>query len=812
MRKTLILIAYFITLFFTTKAQDPSNGNLTGNVIDEQKKPLDDVSIALLRARDSTVLKGSITSQRGTYTFDQVADGDYLIAFNMVGYTKVVIGPFNINQTHKSYKSDNILLTSTSKQLNSVNIVGRKPLVERQVDKTVLNIENSILATGNTALEILKKAPGVSVDKDGNISLRGKKGVNIMIDGKLTYLSSEEVASLLNATEGNAITSIELITNPSSKYDASGNSGIINIKLKKNRNYGTNGTVTAGTGYGRYAKANGGLTLNHREKKFNVFGDFNYARNKRFVDQGIERVNVTQTNQTFFDQTGGYVGTRNNTNYKGGIDYFINDRNTVGLAVNGYITTADQVSNITTRIGGSPTQTDSTLRATNPTDYTYQNTAYNLNYRGVLDTAGQEINIDADFSRYHRDKVDAYSNRLEEANGQPLRPTSGFRNLTPSIVKIWAAKADYSYPFNKKMKVDMGLKTSIVNTDNNSIIENLVDYQWQYDQNQSNHFIYDENINAAYANLHREFKSTTIQLGLRAEQTNSKGNSLTTQSVNERHYFNLFPSIFINQMLSKDHEAGFSYSRRIERPNYASLNPFIHFIDAYTYFQGNPSLNPQYTNSFEVSYSYKKKINVTFGYNHTTDVIAFIVSDDTTRKTLAAMYRNLASLKSYNLNISAPLSITKWWTSNNNLTVFNNEFSTPDLFGSPFKSSKTAFNINSIHTITLNSTLSAELSAYYHSRYVEGTTSNRQEYSADLGLSKALLDKKLNIKVAANDLFNTLRYASTSIVPGQINTYRQKDESRIFRLTCSYRFGSSTIKGARKRNKGSEEEQNRAKS
>ena len=281
--------------------------------------------------------------------------------------------------------------------------------------------------------------------------------------------------------------------------------------------------------------------------------------------------------------------------------------------------------------------------------------------------------------------------------------------------------------------------------------------------------------------------------------------------MNERHYFNLFPSIFINQMLSKDHEAGFSYSRRIERPNYASLNPFIHFIDAYTYFQGNPSLNPQYTNSFEVSYSYKKKINVTFGYSHTTDVIAFIVSDDTTRKTLAAMYRNLASLKSYNLNISAPLSITKWWTSNNNLTVFNNEFSTPDLFGSPFKSSKTAFNINSIHTITLNSTLSAELSAYYHSRYVEGTTSNRQEYSADLGLSKALLDKKLNIKVAANDLFNTLRYASTSIVPGQINTYRQKDESRIFRLTCSYRFGSSTIKGARKRNKGSEEEQNRAK-
>lgn len=798
-----------LLLATTTNAQTSPDGNLTGSVIDEQKKPLDYVSIALLKAQDSTLVKGSFTGAEGKFAFEHLPAGNYLIAFNMVGYSKVIKGPFSIDKSHQTYNSADVQLISTTKQLNSVNIVGRKPLVERQIDKTILNIENSILATGNTALEILKKAPGVSVDKDGNVSLYGKKGVSMMIDGKLTYLSSEETVNLLNATEGNAISSIELVTNPSSKYDAAGNSGIINIKLKKNRNYGTNGTVTAGAGYGRYYKANSGLTVNHREKKLNVFGDFNYARNKNFADQGLLRTNGAGASRIFFDQTGGYVGIRNNTNYKTGADYFINDRNTVGVAVNGYISKAGQVTDNITRIGVSPSQTDSIVKAVNPTDYTYKNTAYNLNYKGVLDTMGQELNIDADFSRYHREKLDAYNNTLQDANGLPTRPTSTFRNFTPSIVKIWTAKADYTYPFNKKMKVDLGLKTSFVNTDNNSIVENLVANQWQYDQNQSNHFLYDENINAAYASFHREFKSTTVQLGLRAEQTNSKGNSLSSQSVVNRHYLNLFPSLFINQVLSKDNEIGFSYSRRIDRPNYSTLNPFIHYIDAYTYVEGNPFLKPQYTNAFELSWSYKKTLNATLAYSSTTDVITFVTTGDTVRKTLHATTVNLAALKTYTLDISAPLSITKWWNLNNNLTVFYNKYTTPDLLGSPFESGKLAFNLNSTQTFTINSTLTAELSGYYHSRNIDGASATSQEYSVNMGLGKTLMDKQLDIKLAANDVFNLLKYVTTSTIPGQNYTYRAKYESQIFRLTAAYHFGSNAIKGARKRTRGSEDEQKR---
>jgi len=814
MKKIFLLFTSFAVflLFFKAGAQTSADGRLTGNVIDEQKKPLDYVSIALLKARDSTVVKGSFTSDQGAYTFDHLPDGNYLVAFNMVGYSKVVKGPFAITAAKKAYLINNVLLTSTAKQLNSVNITGKKPLVERQVDKTVLNIENSVLATGNTALEILRKAPGVSVDKDGNVSLRGKKGVTVMIDGKPTYLSNEELANLLNSTEGNAITSIELLTNPSSKYDASGNSGIINIKLKKNRNYGTNGTATLGGGYGKNYKANGGLTLNHREKKFNVFGDVNYDRNKRTVEQGLNRINGTGAEQTFFDQTGGYTGVRNNTNYKTGLDYFINDNNTIGVAVNGYVTKADQVSDIFTRIGSHPNQTDSLVKAVNPTQYTYINTAYNLNYRGVLDTLGQEINVDLDFSRYHRDKLDTYNNSFSDPAGVLTRPPVIFRNATPAIVKIWVAKADYSYPIDKKTKLDLGVKTSFVSTDNNSVFENFIDNTWQNDVTQTNRFKYDENINAAYANLKHEFKSTTLQLGLRAEQTNSKGNSVTIQSTVNRHYLNLFPTLFVNQVLSKNNEIGFSYSRRIDRPDYSSLNPFVHFLDAFTYYMGNPFLKPQYTNSFEVSYSYKKTINATFGYSHTSDVIAFVVIADTAKKTLAASNKNLAELNSYNLNVSSPLSITKWWNTNNNLTVFYNKFTAPDLLATPFSSGKLSFNFNTTQTFTVTPTFNVELSGYYHSKSVDGTAEDWEQHSIDLGFSKSLLQKKLNIKVAANDIFNMLKYKNTSTIPGQDYTYRYKDESRVFRLTCTYRFGSSDIKGARKRAKGSAEEQNRVKS
>ncbi len=806
-----VVFCSFLLLSRRSNAQS-STGEISGKVLDEQHKAFPFASVNLLNAKDSTSVRGTLTSDKGLYELKGINAGKYLIAFNVIGYKKTIKGPFLITSVSKPVAVADVQLSVDAKQLKGVEIIKQKPLIERQIDKTVLNIENSILATGNTALEILEKAPGVTVDKDGKISLRGKQGVNVMIDGKPANLSAEQLANLLRSTEGSAIQSIELITNPSAKYDAAGNSGIINIKLKKNSNYGLNGTLTAGAGYGVKPKANGGLNINYRNKKFNIYGNGNFGFNKNFNETDISRVNGTMYDKTYFNQTGHNDRKRINRNYKAGLDYFINDNHTIGFFVNGYHGNGPNVSDIKTLIGDQPLKVDSSVVATNPSDSKYTGITYNLNYRGVMDTLGQEISMDMDYSRYYETQETVFNNEYKNASGGTLKPDYIFRNTSPSLVKIYGAKIDYILPLNKDAKLEFGAKTSFVKTDNNFIFENFKNNTWENDPGRSNRFIYDENINAAYANYKQKFKTTTVQLGLRAEQTGSKGNSVTEKKVVDRDYLNLFPSLFINQELSKNHEIGFSYSRRIDRPDYGSLNPFIYYLDLYSYRFGNPFLKPQYTNALEFSYSYKKNLNVTLGYSHTNDVMTEVLLTDTAKKTIFISVQNLAKQDSYNMNISSPITITKWWSSNNNINFFYNRFETPDLLGMPYASGRLAFNLNTNQSITLNPTTKFEWSGNYQSKQVWGTLLIEPRYRIDMGASKSFMDNKLNIKFAANDIFKLNKSKITSTLPSQNYVVNERWESQVFRLTCTYRFGSKEIKAARQRSSSSDSESKRVKS
>ncbi|RZK13774.1 MAG: TonB-dependent receptor, partial [Flavobacterium sp.] len=431
------------------------------------------------------------------------------------------------------------------------------------------------------------------------------------------------------------------------------------------------------------------------------------------LSENISELNNTAQNPTYFDQTNASIRYRNNSNYKAGLDYFINDKNTIGFAMNGYSSDGRNTADVLTLIGGALNRTDSSVVAQNPSDYKYHGMTYNLNFKSTIDSLGQEFSVDADYSRYIGDENDLLENKYFNAAGQTSKPTYIFRNATPTSTVIWAGKADYVYPISKEMKLEAGLKSSIVKTDNNFKSENLVGTEWQNDLGRSNQFLYDENINAAYTNLNRKFKHTNVQLGLRLEQTNSKGHSITQNKVVDRHYLNLFPSVFINQELSTNHELGLSYSRRIDRPDYGSLNPFISFLDLYTFRFGNPFLKPQYTNAFEVSYSYKKALNVSLGYSHTSDVISEVLLLDTAKQTISISKENLSTQDSYNLNINYPIQFFKWWGSSNNATTYYNEFRTDDVAGSPFKSGRVSFNFNSTQNFTLSPATTVELSGYY---------------------------------------------------------------------------------------------------
>lgn len=806
----ILYLALIVTVFTagTASAQNaPAGVKVNGPVLDEQNKPIGYATASLLTVKDSAVIKGSLTNDAGFYVFERVKPGSYIIRITSVGYEKLLSKPFTVSTSDITLPQ--LQLQVAGHNLTSVNITAAKPLIEHKIDRTVMNVENSVLAAGNSAMEILERAPGVSVDKDDNISLKGKQGVTVMINDKLTYLTPAQLATLLRSTDGTTIQSIEIITNPSAKYDAAGNSGIINIKLKKSKQAGTNGSITVGGGYGKSFKDNESISLNHKEGNLNIFGTFSHNDNKRQQDIGLKRVITDSTGHTtFFNQTSKLPQLRHNNSYRIGADYDISSKNTIGFVVSGYFNSEYDNNDNTTFIGPDFTQVDSSLRTTSVLKQTYHNIAVNLNDSFKIDTNGQQLNIDLDYSKFKNNSLSRYMTNFFLPTSNIPDSAAFLGNLTPSTIDIHTAKADYTLPVTKTLKLEAGAKLSDVKTDND-LQQSIVD-NGQFES--INHFIYDEKIDAGYINLSKDFKKTSVQLGLRAEYTSSKatGDSLNVVQVISKHYLNFFPSVFINQALNDKNEISFSYSRRIDRPGYDALNPFVYHLDPYTYIKGNPYLKPQYTNNFEFNYMYNKNLTVTLGYSRTTDVIAEVPGSDPVTKVSFVSNDNLQTQTNYSINIYSGYTITKWWEGNVNFTGFYLGFKSNGLEGGNLNAGQYAYQARATETFSFLDVYKIEITGNYQSSLVYGLFDVKPQYSADAGIRRTFANKKMNLKFSVSDIFNTLTNNVTSNYQNNNMVIHQKNESRIARLTLTYNFGNSKIH-ARQHQTGADEEKGRVK-
>ncbi|HWD87056.1 MAG TPA: outer membrane beta-barrel family protein [Mucilaginibacter sp.] len=814
MKLTISKIFYTLLLLFiaagASYAQGPqAPGQVSGTLLDEQGKPMMYASASLLNAKDSTLVKGVISNEQGVYTFDHIKEGQYIVKASPVGYEKAVTKPFSIDKGSEAVTLPKMVMQPNVRTLSAVSITAAKPLVERKIDRTVVNVEGSVLAAGNSAMDILERAPGVEVDKDDNISLKGKQGVTVMINDKLTYLTATQLATLLRSTDGNTISSIEIITNPSAKYDAAGNSGIINIKLKKNKQTGTNGSITAGVGYGAYWKDNQTLQLNHKDGNFNIFGSFSHNDNKRIQDIGIRRV-ITDSvgGVTYFRQTAPFIEADHNNSYRLGADYDLSPKNTIGFVINGYFNSEQDGINNHTYIGPDFTRADSTLHTVSSVHQTYNNFAVNLNDTYKIDTAGQQLNVDLDYSKFNNNALSQYTTDYFLADGSAQHPESFLGNLTPSVIDIHTAKADYSKPLSKSLKMETGMKLSDVKTDNNLTEKTVMTDPYV----STNHFIYDEKIDAGYINFNKSYKNFSVQAGVRAEYTSSlaKGDSANVISNIPRHYLDFFPSLFLNQTINDKNEINFSYSRRIDRPQYDNLNPFVFHIDPYTYQKGNPYLQPQYTNNFEMNYTYNKSITLTLGYSHTTNVITEVPGTDPATKVSFITQANLQVQNAWNVNLYAPYTITKWWEGNINATTFYLGFKSNDLEGGNLDRGQVAYNIRATETFTPFAGYKAELTGHYQSDLTYGLYDVKPRYSVDAGISHSFDHKKLNVKLSTSDIFNTLRNDVNSDYQSTVLFITQKRESRITRLTLTYNFGNNKIH-AREHESGADDLKQRVK-
>lgn len=800
---------FFCLALLTTFPLFSQNAVLRGTIVDERQESVPAATVYLLKTQDSALVKTAVSEADGSFVLPGLAEGQYLLRVMSVGLETHVSAPFALG-ADQDLALTPIALLEQSEALKGVEVVYRQSVIEVQPDKMVFNVEASLSATGSTALEVLQKAPGVVVDRDDNIILQGKNGVQVYIDGKPTPLDPKDLAAYLRTLPSDLVQAIEIITQPSAKYDASGGAGIINIRLKKDKRQGTNGTVSAGYAQGRYyPKFNGSVTLNHRNAKFNVFGTYSnrFARDWSFMD--FYRVQL----DSFYDQKTIVRSDVFSHNVKAGIDLFLGEKSTLGFLFNGNLSDRPSDNTATTQIGNLNGPVEKVLYAPNTSERDRLNLSGNINYR-FADTLGHELTADVDYGRFRVFNNQFQPNSYLDSTETQLLLQRDYRMETQTDIDLYTFKADYS----QKLwggQLGAGFKVAYVRTDNRFDFYDVFVGGETLNLDRTNLFRYTENVNAGYLQYQYSFKKWQIQAGIRVEQTNSQGllNSAVPQFDGEvtRHYLDFFPSGGITYNLSERNVFGLNYSRRIDRPRYQDLNPFESKLDELTYDKGNAFLRPQYTDNVQLTHTFMYAFTTTLGYSFTADFFTE-VTDTVEGNRSYLTTRNLASQRTWSINMSLPFPITKWWNTYTNLgavrTINRADFGD----GSIIDLAVNSASVYSQHTFSLPGKISLEVSGFYNSPSIwGGTFRNRRFWGIDCGAQFKFWSDRASLRLTFSDVFHSMQWQGISDFSGLYMDARGGWESQQFRVNFSYKFGNTQVKGGRQRKLGAEEENNRIK-
>ena len=798
---TLIFLLFSFSAFTQT-------ANISGAVKDSDGKYLEFANVLLLSAKDSSLVRGAISEENGAYVFENISMGEYLIETSLVGFGNGQSSLINFDG--KTDFSVNEIQLENGIEIDEITVVGKKPFVELRADKMIVNVANSSVNVGNSALEVLAKSPGVTIDNNNNISLRGKQGVLVTINGKNQYLSGDEISRLLETMPSSNIETIEIITNPSAKYDAEGNSGIINIVLKKNENLGTNGNISTTLRQGINTSHFHNIGLNNRSEKLNIYGNAEYYDWGWSQDLGLLRNINYLEGVTVFDQNSEMREVGNGYNVKLGMDWSLAENSTLGFLVKRNEGGEQNYNyNITTITGDNMPEFER-LVVDADGDEDYMSNTYNVNFTQKLSEKGMKLTLDADYSDYLNEQDFVYGNFFRDNNDIAVLDPYFLRNNQKIDIDIFATTADLEIPISETVNIETGLKLSLVSTESNTKFESLnMDDVWVLEPLRTNDFIYNEDVYAGYVNGSFSFLNIMFQAGLRLEHTESKGVSMTTGSDVPRSYTNIFPSLSMSKQFGERHNVSLSFSRRLERPNYKKLNPFVDYLDQYTFQKGNPFLNPQYSNSIGLNYALGNSLFIAANYSHTTDAISDILEQNSATNTTFQTNDTLDNTHSASLTISAPKVWAEWWTSRLNATGFYNDFVSVLNDGSNLDNKSFGAQVSFNNEIQLPAGINMEVSGSYQSKLVYGQLTIEPQGRLDFGFSKRLFDGKGNIKLSASDVLLTSN-SKVYIDQNDVNLFvNQVNDTRRVSLNFTYNFGNQKVKGARKRKTSSSDESNR---
>jgi hypothetical protein len=790
-------------------AQAQSRAAVSGTVASPAGAPQEYVTVTLHRAADSTVVKTEFTDQQGVFQLQAKAGERYLVSAAQVGFRRYWSPAFELPATGLALPTVQ-LAPSAGTTLGPVIVTGRKPLYERLADRTVVNVADSPLGAGATTLDVLGRAPNVTQDADNNLRLRGRDGVLLYLDGKRVPLTGQDLADYLRALPAEQIQTIELITNPPASYDAQGSAGVIDIRLKKDQRLGLNGSVNASYGRGVYGKFVGGGSLNYRRKNLNLYGTYAYNDRRGFYRFDFDRqfaatattARPAGSSQQFTEQLT-HLRTHS---AKVGLDLNLSKRTLLGLAATGLLSQSDNNTSSNAQFFDETGQLSTHYTSAAPQEVRRPNGSLNLNLRHAFaDSAtAAAISADIDYARYHTTRLlNLYT--LYEV---PTQFTSLLTGDQRNNLSIGTAKVDYSRPLPHRTRLEAGAKVTQVVSNNEALFVYTAGGSSAPLPDISYPFRYRENVNAAYLNLRRAGTRTTLQAGLRAEQTNTLA-EVSGQNVREKNYWHLFPSVLVQHTLSKSHALALGLARRIDRPSYSLVNPLRSYLDPTSYSAGNYKLLPQTSYNIELTHTYQGKFSTTLAYARTDQpyLQAQLVADG--GRTVVNQYVNLSTQHFYSLNLAAPLELAKWWTLYANAILYYNHY-IGELEGTALNRGRVACNLTANSSFTLPGGWLAELTGFYESREVAGFQLTQDRGQVAVGLQKSLWKKQGTLRLSVADVFYTTPIRATSTYDNLIERVYSRQDLRVATAALTYRFGNSKVAAARKRAAGADDELRRA--
>ncbi|OON70886.1 TonB-dependent receptor [Hymenobacter sp. CRA2] len=780
---------------------------LTGRVQSPTGAPVEFATLTLHRAVDSTVVKSEFSDAQGAFRFEVGAAGRYLVSAAQVGYERYWSAPVALPADGLELPPI-ALRPSAATSLQEVRVVGRKPQFERLADRTVVNVDGSPLAAGNTTLDVLSRAPGVTVAGD-NLALRGKQGLLVIIDGKRQPLTGAELADYLRALPAEQVRSIELITNPPASYDAQGGAGIIAINLKKDQRQGTNGSANVAYGRGYHGRFTTGLSVNYQRNKVNLFGSYAYSDRTRQLPLTAHRD---------FAQGGQPLGTSDLDSHnrlraqahtwRAGLDYTLSKRTVIGVTASGLAREAHNAGANDTRFYGPDGGLTGVTRVQSFRDVTTPNAAANLNLRHVLanSSASGEVSGDVSYADYRTTRHQGLTTVPE---GTAPAPSTLLGHQTGRLI-IQSAQVDYRQPLAHGRQLELGVKASAVRADNDAVFTRTAGGQTAVDPTLTNRFLYDETIGAAYASVAQTWPKTKLQVGLRGEQTWASGRQDVGHEGFDRRYFQLFPSGSLTRTLSDKHELAVALSRRIDRPGYGALNPFRVYVDATTYSAGNPDLRPQTSYNLELTHTFQQQFSTSLSYSTTRHPLVDAVQPESaTSRLIVQRPVNLTTQQYYALTLTAPWEPRKGCNLYNTLVAYYSRY-VGELAGTTLHQGRPAFSLSTEGTVALPKDWLLEANASYNSREQLGFIDHWAYGQLSLGAQKSVWAGKGTLKISVSDVLFTDVTRGRSTYANYQERFRERSDSRAATLSFAYRFGNEQVAPARRRTDGAADEKRRA--